>query len=278
MWSPLAQPKMGLIRNLLGRTFYPDNTWTRDRDGSPLRPYDSATHTMNEFMGVRVDPIDVAVKGDLQTLTEAVPLVGKVADGSNLVLDGRLNASFKAVNLLIDKGVAVRRVDKASSGAPSRRLHCVVGSPSPYSKCAKANRRRLQVDLEATSEWDARRQTNARRHVPSVPGRQHGRGLDPFLLEQFAFPYTSVMDEEIKKGGLNANYDVIILPHDSTGHDHWASGVEGRFGGPSAPFPPEYRSGIGEEGVEALKDFVNKGGTLVTLGRSHATSASRSSS
>jgi hypothetical protein len=25
----LAQPKMGLIRNLLGRTFYPDNDWTR---------------------------------------------------------------------------------------------------------------------------------------------------------------------------------------------------------------------------------------------------------
>ena len=55
---PLAQPKMGLIRNLLHRTSYPDNEWTRGRDGAPLRPYDSATHTMAEFMGVRVDPID----------------------------------------------------------------------------------------------------------------------------------------------------------------------------------------------------------------------------
>jgi len=26
----LAQPKMGVIRNLLGRTFYPDNYWTRN--------------------------------------------------------------------------------------------------------------------------------------------------------------------------------------------------------------------------------------------------------
>ncbi|MCK4557681.1 MAG: peptidase M14 family protein, partial [Candidatus Aminicenantes bacterium] len=46
----LAQPKMGLVRNLLGRTFYADNEWTRRADGSPLRPYDLATHTMNEFM------------------------------------------------------------------------------------------------------------------------------------------------------------------------------------------------------------------------------------
>jgi hypothetical protein len=30
--------------------------------------------------------------------------------------------------------------------------------------------------------------------------------------------------------------------------------------------PPEYRSGIGNEGVDALKAFVQKGGTLVTLG------------
>ena len=29
----LAQPKMGLIRNLLGRTFFPDNDWTRNKDG-----------------------------------------------------------------------------------------------------------------------------------------------------------------------------------------------------------------------------------------------------
>ena len=31
-------------------------------------------------------------------------------------------------------------------------------------------------------------------------------------------------------------------------------------------FPPEYRSGFGEEGVTALKSFVQKGGTIVTLG------------
>ena len=64
----LAQPKMGLIRNLLGQTFYPDNEWTRARDGSPLRPYDTSTHTMAEIMGVQVDPVGGAVTGDLRVL------------------------------------------------------------------------------------------------------------------------------------------------------------------------------------------------------------------
>ncbi|NIP60809.1 MAG: peptidase M14 family protein, partial [Gemmatimonadetes bacterium] len=36
----MAQPKRGVIRWLLGRTFYPDNTYTRYRDGDPIRPYD----------------------------------------------------------------------------------------------------------------------------------------------------------------------------------------------------------------------------------------------
>ena len=38
-----------------------------------------------------------------------------------------------------------------------------------------------------------------------------------------------------------------------------------REGSEKTPTPPEYRSGIGEEGVEALKEFVEGGGTLVTL-------------
>ncbi len=36
-------------------------------------------------------------------------------------------------------------------------------------------------------------------------------------------------------------------------------------GRPEPVYPPEYRSGIGDEGVEALKKFVDEGGTLVTL-------------
>jgi hypothetical protein len=261
----LAQPKMGLIRNLLGQTFYPDNTWTRDRDGSPLRPYDSATHTMNEFMGVRVDPIDVAAKGDFKVLTEAVPLVGKVADGSNLVLDGRLNASYKAVNLLIDKGVKVRRVDKASSRVLPGDFIVSGGSQSVLDEVAQ----QTGVDFNALSRNVSGGTHDVKQMRVGMYHRYRGGNMDEgwtrFVLEQFAFPYTSVKDDEIQKGGLNTNYDVIILPHDSTAMIT-GIGVQGRRGGRPTVYPPEYMSGIGEEGVEALKDFVNKGGTLVTLG------------
>ena len=261
----LAQPKMGLIRNLLGRTFYPDNDWTRNDDGSPVRPYDLATHTMFEFMGVRVDPINEAVKGDLQILTGQVPVSGKVeAGGLGYVLDGRLNASFKAVNLLLKKGIAVRRVDKAFSGFRPGDFIVSQGKESFIKDVAE----QTGVDFKALKSEMKEGTHNVKRPRVGMYQRYWGGNMDEgwtrFLLEQFAFPYNSLMDAEIKKGKLNEKYDVVILPNDSTGMI--MGDISGRYRRYLSSVPPEYRSGIGKEGLEALKAFVKNGGTLVTLG------------
>ncbi|MDH5744151.1 MAG: peptidase M14 family protein, partial [Candidatus Aminicenantes bacterium] len=261
----LAQPKMGLIRNLLGRTLYPDNEWTRDPDGSPRRPYDLATHTMNEFMGVRVDPIDEDVDGDFQILDSQVPIVGKVeAGGAGYVLDGKLNATFKAVNLLLDKGVAVRRVEQE---ALSLRPGDFVVSGGPEAVLREVAEQ-TGIDFKALENTINGGIHEVKRLRISMYQRYWGGNMDEgwtrFLLEQFAFPYTSLMDAEIKKGNLNTKYDVIILPDDSTGMI--MGEITGRYRRYLSAYPPEYRSGIGRDGVDALKDFVENGGTLVTLG------------
>src|SRR5262249_31664720 len=77
----MAQPKMGVIRYLLGRTFYPDNSYTRDRNGNPIRPYDMSTDTMAEFMGVRVEAVDEAA-ADLIKIVAPVEAAGKIARGT----------------------------------------------------------------------------------------------------------------------------------------------------------------------------------------------------
>jgi len=90
-------------------------------------------------------------------------------------------------------------------------------------------------------------------------------GWTRFLLEQFDFPYSTLKDKEIKSGALNSRYDVIILPDDTTDKitgERKTSDRDPQEG----LYPPEYRSGIGEDGVEALRDFVTSGGILVALG------------
>jgi hypothetical protein len=263
----LAQPKMGLIRNLLGETHYADNEWTRSEDGSPRRPYDLATHTMNEFMGVRVDPINETVSGDFQKLTGQVKVSGKVTTGgSGYVLDGRLNESFRAANLLLGKKVSVERIDKATSGLRPGDFIVSGGPESVLRNVAE----QTGVHFKSLKSKPNKGIHKVKRMRVGMYQRYSGGNMDEgwtrLVLEKFSFPYTSLMDAEIKKGNLIKKYDVIILPSDSTRRITGETGPDSRSGRPRSTVPPEYRSGIGKEGVEALKAFVQKGGTLVTLG------------
>jgi hypothetical protein len=261
---PLAQPKMGLIRNLLGRTLYPDNDWTRGRDGAPLRPYDSATHTMAEYMGVRVDPIDVDIEADLVELTAQVALSGKVEVGdSGYRLDGRLNDSFKAVNLLLAEGVAVRRVDEASAGLRPGDFIVKTGPAATLERVADTTGvdfQALTTSPKADHEVTQMRTAMYKRYW----GGNMDEGWTRMTLESFGFPYTSVRDDELKKDDLRSNYDVIILPHDQT--DTMMGEPKTWDGRPAPAYPPDYRSAIGDDGVDSLKAFVEAGGTIVALG------------
>ncbi|MCK4399905.1 peptidase M14 family protein, partial [Candidatus Bathyarchaeota archaeon] len=95
-------------------------------------------------------------------------------------------------------------------------------------------------------------------------------GWTRLVLEQFGFSYTTIMDKEVREGGLHDRYDVIIMPDDSEamitgeGLEEYAR-ARGR---PLPSFPPEYRSGLGEDGVESLREFVWAGGRLVCINAS----------
>jgi hypothetical protein len=69
----------------------------------------------------------------------------------------------------------------------------------------------------------------------------------------------SVGDEEIRRGGLPSKFDTIVIPDQSR-----AAILNGHRAG---TMPPEYTGGLGAEGVKALREFVEQGGTLVCLNR-----------
>ena len=109
-------------------------------------------------------------------------------------------------------------------------------------------------------------------------GGNMDEGWTRLMFEQFSVPYKSIMDAEIKAGGLEAKYDVIVLPSDAVpamtgerpaagggGEGGRGGGRGGGGGGAPETTPPEYVSGFGAEGVKALEAFVQKGGTLVTF-------------
>ncbi|HWF06406.1 MAG TPA: peptidase M14 family protein, partial [Candidatus Angelobacter sp.] len=96
-------------------------------------------------------------------------------------------------------------------------------------------------------------------YIPSMD-----EGWTRFVLEKYGFDVKNIENKQMRAGNLNTSFDAIILPDSSR-----EVIVDGRFGreGYSEELPPEYTGGIGKDGVRALKDFVDKGGTLITLAR-----------
>ena len=87
-------------------------------------------------------------------------------------------------------------------------------------------------------------------------------GWTRWLLEQFGFEYSSVRNQEILAGDLRQHFDVLVFPDQSPGSI--ATGYK------AGSMPPEYTGGLGSKGAAALKEFAEKGGTLIFLNRSAA--------
>lgn len=257
----MAQPKQGLVRWLLGRTFYPDNFYTRNVDGSPKRPYDMSTDNIAEYMGVDVRPVSMAVSADLNVVTEKVHSIGTI-EGNEIgyVIEGRYNEAFTAVNLLFDAGIEVRRVDKSGNGLNAGDFVIPpLGQGDLLNNIAEEtgiNFKALKVDPSGIGRPIERLKIGLYRRY--LAGNMD-EGWTRFLLEQYKFPFDQLYDKDLTRSNLR-KYDVIIMPNDNM------TRLRGSDEDYAAQFPPEYRSGLKEDETEALDEFVKEGGSLVMLG------------
>jgi len=263
----LAQPKRGVIRWLLGQTYYPDNSYTRTPEGDPIRPYDMSADVLAEFMGVRVDPVSTSVEVPLSVLTDWVNPIGTVSRGQQgYLVSGLQNDAFKAANLLFETGASMRRVNidagRARAGDFIVDSEVAASTVSEVAKETGVDFMALNVDLADFSHPIERQRIGM---YQRYYGGNMDEGWTRWLLEDFEFEYSSLLDPDILEGNLADKWDVIILPADSKEMMLGPSGSnEGRGPDPSST-PPDYRSGFGQEGIEALEAFVQAGGTLVTF-------------
>jgi hypothetical protein len=84
-------------------------------------------------------------------------------------------------------------------------------------------------------------------------------GWTRWVLEQFEIPYVSLTDSALRAGRLRDRMDAILVTDMSL--------RDLQQGMADSVVPPPYSGGLGREGIDALKAFVNAGGTLVLLDR-----------
>jgi hypothetical protein len=221
-------------------------------------------------MGVRVEPVGTTVTADLAPVTEMVDPEGSVAQGTRgYILDGRANDAFHATNLLFEAGASVRRVDRAGTAV---KVGDFVVEPGVSEEDVARIAAETGIDFQALTEDVSAISDPLTQKRIGMYQRYWGGNMDEgwtrMLLEDFGFEYTSLMDDAILEGNLHETWDVIILPADNP---MMMKGIgEGLDLGPYRRFdpssvPPDYRSGFGQAGVDALQAFVENGGTLVTF-------------
>lgn len=99
----------------------------------------------------------------------------------------------------------------------------------------------------------------------SVPS--HDEGWTRWILDSKSIPYGILTDKDLRQHkttyngapGMTVKYRTIIIP------DQPARTL--LHGYSTGSMPPEYTGGLGPEGVKALREFVESGGTLVFLNR-----------
>jgi len=274
-----SQPVRPYILSLLRRTFYHAGPFSFRTDGTPISPYDLCTYNIAEFMGVDLHEVREPFDGEFEELPSVrFPRGSYSEEGNGWLIDCRYNDSFAAVSRLLRRGVEVHRteepveVEGESFGKGSFYISKSEGVGDEVKKLSK--RLHLPVTSAPTTKFRSR---PVRMLRIGMYQRYWGGNIDEgwtrWLLEQYRFRCKKLMDADIKRGRLANKYDVIILPSDAkemiTGEgieEYYKKRYGGMFTMPS--YPEEYRSGVGKEGVEKLKEFVEEGGTLVCLGNS----------
>src|SRR5205807_3334018 len=185
------------------------------------------------------------------------PTGGLAGSGSYCSIADSQNNVFALINAMQKAGGTVY-VTKAPRQTP-----LVIFAAHPQ---LAANAEKLHLRLEARQQLPqgATQLKPARVGLYKPYVASIDEGWTRFVLEQYGFGVKNIENKEVKAANLNAAYDVIILP-DSPREVI----LEGRASRENyfEEFPPEYTGGIGREGVRALKEFVEKGGTLITLAR-----------
>jgi ribosomal protein S18 acetylase RimI-like enzyme len=242
----MGQPYRAHAKDLLEPQHY---TPVNDRP-----PYDVAGWTLPFTMGVRADVVDAPFTANLVRVDSVVPTPGRIegsGGGDVFFLKNRTNAESRAVAALLAAGQTVTIVgDSLMVRGPRARA------------ILTEHAARHGFSVTAARAAPASRQGASRQRLPRIALYQPwtgniDEGWTRWLFEQYGISYTTVHDNDLKRGGLRQRFDVIVLP-DADG-SAILSGVD------STRIPLQYAGGMGETGANAVSEFVRGGGTLVCL-------------
>ncbi len=260
----MQQPFGSFAKTLLEKQNYPD---IREyAGGPPQRPYDVVAHTLPMQMGVKAITVAQPFEARLVRVDNTIKAATGTVDtgpAKAYILEHESNASLRALNRLMKEKVEVYWAARpiVVKGTVYAAGTMIIPTAPGVDPKLQTIARETSVNFIASNDrftvqaykLNAPRIALYKSHVASMD-----EGWTRFIFEEYEFSFANIVDRDIRSGNLRAKHDVIVIP----GELSEAAIVEGHRPG---TIPPEYVGGIGEAGVQNLRDFVNDGGTLVTM-------------
>jgi hypothetical protein len=254
-----AQPYGRFADEMLGLQRYPE---VRPAPNSGiLEPYDVAAWSLPLMMGVKAERVKISPEEQRgATVIKAAnwPTGGAAGKAAYYSVASHQNNVFALINAMQKAGGQV-----FFQGRSGESPTVVFAAHAQLAANAEKLHLRLETLPALPSGAKPLKPLRVGLYKPYIASMDEG--WTRFVLEQYGFNVRNIENKEMRAGNLNTAWDVIILPDSSK--DIIVDGRAGREGreGSSEEFPPEYTGGIGREGVRALREFVEKGGTLIAL-------------
>ena len=255
----LTRQRFGsFAKTMLEKQSYPDIR--QFPGGPPKQPYDATSHSLPLSMGVACRELKTPVEMELGRLEAGEKGRKRTLgpDAPAFAVGPESNASAPLVNRLLFEGRPVFRASAALSAgeeALSPGTWVIPASEEAReilsSEGARVNIRPIHSrPSEGLKLLRPPRVGIYASYVPSIE-----EGWTRYVFDNYGFRYTSLVDSDIKEGGLESRFDCIIVPHQRV--------RQLRRGFSSAHYAPRFSGGLGDRGIAGLRRFAERGGTII---------------
>lgn len=272
---PMTQPFSLFIKNVFEDQVYPDlrkypALWQglispQKFEGTPFESYDMMGWTLPHQFGVKVYAANSPVDVEMSLIREIKVPPGSLQGNPKYayLIDHKANASFTATNRILKKGGIIEWAKKSFSirDAVFPEGTLIIQSQS----VSKSSMEQLADDLHIKITGISKKPNVPTYSLKKVKVALYkswiastDEGWTRLILEDHDFPFSTIVDADIRAGNLNSRYDVIIIPD-----TYWTESVI--TGYQKGTMPPKYVGGITLNGLRNLKQFVKNGGNLIFL-------------
>jgi len=250
--------------------------------GPPKRPYDNAGWTLAYDMGVKFDRIldgfDVPNTKQIRGHDLAAPTAGTIANAqgaAGFLMSHDINDAVTVINRVQKTGGDVYWVKSPLQANGKTYPAGTYFIPAASLAVLQKSAADLGVSFTGTTSrpGDAEKVAPKRIALYDQYGGSMPSGWTRYEFEKFEIPYTIVYPKDLDAGNLKSKFDVLVLPSGAQIRGAGGAAFGGRGGGRggnTANIPAEYEKMVGQMTPETtlpqLKQFLNDGGTIITVG------------